>query len=197
MFETKDEKLSKMEKRIAEMEKKMDRNFNRINDTISTLNEIIFHLQSENTKLRGEKDFLVERHRKLVKRVPVPDLSSEVSNKLVKPASNVIRENANLFRDAALEGFVELREPEQKKIVKKDPAKELKQHVIANTQSSGRTIDRLYEIIGETGRVRCDDAARRLNVHEIQIEEWGKILQEHELVRVKKNSFGKTELIKI
>src|SRR3989344_4563134 len=147
MFDTKDDKLSKMEKRLNEMEKKMERNFERVNETISTLNEIIFHLQADNTKLRNEKDFLVERHKKLVMRVPVPDLSREINNHLVN----------------------------------------------RNTQSSGKTIDRLYELITENGRVRCDEAARRLNVHEIQVEEWGKILQEHELIKMKKSPFGKTE----
>lgn len=194
MFETKDEKLSKMDKKISDLERKMEENFDRVNDTITTLNEIIFHLQADNTKLRGEKDFLLERHKKLVRRVPVPDLSREVNNRLVKPAADKLRENAGLLRDAALEGFVEIKEP--KKIVKRDPAKELKDHVLRNTQSSGKTIDRLYEIISETGCIRSDDAARRLNVHEVQVEEWGKILQEHELVKVKKTG-GRTELVKV
>jgi len=194
MFETKDEKLSKMDKKISDLEKKMEQNFDLINDTVTTLNDIIIHLQADNTKLRGEKDFLLERHKKLVKRVPVPDLSREVNNRLVKPAANVLRENANLLRDVALEGFVEIKEPE--KIVKRDPSKDLKDHVLRNTQSSGKTIDRLYEIIGETGHVRSDDAARRLNVHEVQVEEWGKILQEHELIKMKKTG-GRTELVKV
>src|SRR3989344_1629998 len=93
MFDTKDDKLSKMEKRLNEMEKKMAQNFERVNETISTLNEIIFHLQADNTKLRNEKDFLVERHKKLVMRVPVPDLSREINNHLVKPAANKIKKS--------------------------------------------------------------------------------------------------------
>ena len=197
MFDTKDDKLSKMEKRLNEMEKKMAQNFERVNETISTLNEIIFHLQADNTKLRNEKDFLVERHKKLVMRVPVPDLSREINNHLVKPAANKIKENAELFRNAAVEGFIEIKDPEPVKTVKRDPVKELKDHVIRNTQSSGKTIDRLYELITENGRVRCDEAARRLNVHEIQVEEWGKILQEHELIKMKKSPFGKTEMVKL
>jgi uncharacterized coiled-coil protein SlyX len=196
IFDTKDEKINKMEKRINEMERKMKDNFEQINETISTLNEIIVHLQTENTKLKNEKDFLVERHKKMLRRVPVPDLSREVNSRLVKPVAKEIRESANLLSNVVTEGFVELTDPDTIVRKKRDPAKELKEHVVKGEQvSSGKTIDRLFEIISETGKIRADEAARRLNVHEIQVEEWAKILEEHELITMKKQ-FGKVELSK-
>ncbi len=196
IFDTKDEKIDRMEKRISEMERKMAANFEQINETIMTLNEIIVHLQSENTKLKNEKDFLIERHKKMLRRVPVPDLSREVNDRLVKPVAKELRESASLFSDVVTEGFVELRDPDTVK-KKREPVKELKEHVTKGEQvSSGKTIDRLFEIISETGKIRADEAARRLNVHEIQVEEWAKILEEHELIKMKKQ-LGKMELIKV
>ncbi len=197
IFESKDEKIVKLEKKISDLEKKMETNLNRMNDSIGTLNEIILHLQTDNRKLRSEKDFLVQRHKKMLKRVPVPDLASEVSNKLVTPAKDKIKENVDFIGLVAKEGFLEIKEPKPVK-KRKNPAKELKEHILTGQKvSNGKSIDKLFDVVSDAGRIRTDAAARKLGVHEIQVEEWGKILQEHDLVSLKKSPFGKLELIKI
>lgn len=207
LFETKDERIKGIEKKIFDMEKHVEQNLQRMNETIVTLREIIIQLQRENTRLRGERDFLVERHKKMLRRVPVPDLAKEVSEKLVKPAAVKIKENADFVRLLAKEGFVEIKEPpdrttpqaprtKEKKQQYKNPAKEIKQQLDAEKPNYGKTIDALFEIISKSGNIRSDYAARKLNVHEVQIEEWAKILEDHELITIKKH-FGKLELAKI
>lgn len=203
IFDTKDDKIEKLEKKILDMEKKLENNMKNIDDTISTLNKIILKLQVENTRLRSEKDFLVERHKKMLKRVPVPDLASEIHERLVKPAANAIAENVEFVELVAKEGFVEIRPKKEdskrhKKEEKKNMANELKKVIDEAPKTNyGKTIDGLFELVSQNGQMRADEAARKLNVHEVQIEEWAKILEDHELVTIKKNSFGKFELIKV
>lgn len=200
LFETKNEKMEKLEKKVLDTEKRVEQNLNRMNGTIVTLKEIIIHLQRENTQLRSERDFLVERHKKMLRRVPVPDLAKEVNERLVKPAVGKIKENAEFVQLLAKEGFVEIKDPEEIKEEKKrykNPAKEIKEHIMeAPKPNYGKTIDGLFDIVSKAGKIRSDEAARKLNVHEVQIDEWAKILEEHELITVKKH-FGKLELAKI
>lgn len=197
IFDTKDEKLAKVEKRVCDMERRMEYNLQKMNDTIKTLNEIILRLQKENIQLRSERDFLVERHKKLVRRVPVPDLALEVSEKLVRPVAARIKENADFVQLIAREGFVAIKE-KKKRQYQKNPVKELKEHIIdVSSHSYGKSIDNLFEIVGKEGKIKADEAARKLNVHEIQIEEWAKILEDHDLVTIKKSPLGKMEIIKI
>lgn len=176
----------------------MDDSLRKMNDTIKSLNDIILRLQRENVQLRSERDFLVERHKKMLKRVPVPDLAGEINEKLVKPAAGKIKEEAEFVQLLAKEGFVELKEPKKPALSETDPIKELKETIIdVSKKNYGKTIDALFELVSKSGKLRSNEAARKLGVHEVQIEEWAKILEEHELVAVKKTPLGKIELSKI
>jgi hypothetical protein len=198
LFESKDEKVERLEKNIKELEKKIDYNMRRVNETLDTLNQIILHLESENRKLRDEKGFLLERQKKMLRRVPVPDLSREINDRFVKPATNVIKENADLVSLVAKEGFVEIKEPDPKREYRKNPAKILKDHVTKGEKfDDGKSIDSLFEIISKDGRIRSDEAAWQMNVHDVQIQEWAKILEENELIEIKKLPMGKIELVKL
>ena len=199
LFGTKDEKIESLEKKIRDMEKKLETGMKNVNDTVSTLNQIILKLQVENTRLRGERDFLVERHKKMLKRIPVPDLAGEINERLVKPAAGKIKENAEFVELIAKEGLMEIKpkNEKKKKEEKIDAIQELKKHIDMPKPNYGKTIDGLFEIVSKNGHVRADEAARKLNVHEVQIEEWGKILEDHDMITMKKTTFGKFELIKI
>jgi hypothetical protein len=135
----------------------------------------------------------------MLKRVPVPDLSNEISEKLVKPATNVIKENAEFVKLITKEGFVEIREPEEKKKeFKKNPAKVLKDHIINGEKTdNGKSVDSLFELISSKGKIRSDEAAWQMNVHDLQVQEWAKILEENEMIEIKKLPLGRMELVKI
>ncbi len=199
LFESKDEKVEKLEKKIQDLDRKMDYNIKRMNESLDTLNQIIIHLEADNKKLRDEKGFLLERNKKLLRRVPVPDLSTEISNRFVSPAKNTIKENIELVKMVTKEGFVEIKDPEeQKREYRKNPAKVLKDHIINGEKfNDGKSVDSLFEIISKDGSLRSDEAARQMNVHDIQIQEWAKILEENEMIEIKKLPFGKIELVKL
>ena len=191
IFDSKDDKVNRLKKDVHDMERRVESSLQKMNETIKTLNDIILRLQRENVQLRSERDFLVERHKKMLKRVPVPDLAAEINEKLVKPAAGKIRENAEFVQLLAKEGFVELKDQGPKR-------QELKSTIIdVSSRSHGKSIDSLFEIVSRAGKIRADDAARRLNVHEVQIEEWAKILEDHEMVTLKKSPMGKMEIVKI
>src|SRR3989338_2145407 len=198
IFDTKDGRIKRLEKDVHDMDRRMENSLQKMNETIKTLNEIILRLQRENVQLRSERDFLVERHKKMLRRVPVPDLAMEINEKFVKPTAGKIKENAECVQLLAKEGFVEIKETKPSNAKGKDPVQELKETIIdVSSRNYGKSIDSLFEIVSKAGRIRADEAARKLNVHEVQIEEWAKILEDHEMVITRKTSFGKTEIAKI
>jgi hypothetical protein len=56
-------------------------------------------------------------------------------------------------------------------------------------------IDKLYRIISKNGMVRVADASKTLKVQKSKIEEWGRILEEHELILLHYPPFGEPVLI--
>ena len=57
-------------------------------------------------------------------------------------------------------------------------------------------IDELLEMVKKNGRIRTKDAAKRFGVSKSEIEEWGKILEEHGLIEIHYPPVGETELRK-
>lgn len=43
-------------------------------------------------------------------------------------------------------------------------------------------IDRLFKMIEKKGRIKISEAAKKLNLSEDRIQEWGDILEEHKLI---------------
>ena len=166
IFDSKDDKVNRLKKDVHDMERRVESSLQKMNETIKTLNDIILRLQRENVQLRSERDFLIERHKKMLKRVPVPDLAVEINERLVKPTIDRIKENVDFVQLVAKEGFVEIR-PERRKKPReeKDPsvsAKALKEHIEDDPKPSyGKSIDIFFELVSKNGRMRADEAARK------------------------------------
>ncbi len=56
-------------------------------------------------------------------------------------------------------------------------------------------VDKLYEFAKEKGIVKVKDAAKVLNIGTEQVEEWGRILEEHKLVRLRYPPVGDPVII--
>lgn len=56
-------------------------------------------------------------------------------------------------------------------------------------------VDRLYELIRDKGLLKVKDAAKLLKIENDQVEEWGRILEEHGLVRLRYPPVGEPVLI--
>lgn len=182
----KDEKIKELEKKIEKLERKTEGRFNQMNSSFMTLKEIIVKMQDEKEKLKNENEelaknmqSLVEKHKKLIKRIPTPTdrLANEIHEKLVKPTKGEIKDNAELIRKAVTEDLMPEHVPEKKDRME-------------------TPLDELYEMVTKTGKLKISDAARKLKVHETQVEEWAKILEDHELIEIHYPPLGKPELRK-
>ena len=58
-------------------------------------------------------------------------------------------------------------------------------------------IDRLFELVMKKGKIRIKDAAKNFSVNKTQIEEWAKILEDHNLIEIHYPPIGESELRKM
>ena len=101
MFSSKDEHVKKLERGIENLEKKMNRNFMRINDSLQTITDVITKMQEENKGLKKDRDFLIEKHKEIMRSVETESrLVKEMKEKLVEPARKELKEDVELFRTA-------------------------------------------------------------------------------------------------
>ena len=56
------------------------------------------------------------------------------------------------------------------------------------------SIDKLYEMVQKEGEIKIRDAAKRFGVEAELIEEWGRVLENHELVEMHYPAFGELVL---
>ncbi len=79
-----------------------------------------------------------------------------------------------------------------------ESGKEEIQDVIGTSYSSGKTIetslDTLYNLVSKKGTVRITDAAKTMHVNVVQIEEWARVLEVHNLVEIHYPAVGKPVL---
>lgn len=57
------------------------------------------------------------------------------------------------------------------------------------------SVDKLLDLVKKEKVIKFSDAAKKLNVNEKQIEEWGKILEDHKLIELDYPVVGKPVLI--
>ena len=94
---SKNERMEKMERRLRLLEHKMDRNFSRTSESFETFRKIIIELQKENSELKRDRDFLLEKYKNVIRKLELPAGA--------QPIKEAINENLNLIREVALEGF--------------------------------------------------------------------------------------------
>lgn len=74
--------------------------------------------------------------------------------------------------------------PEEKKNPKENPPKKEVPRVGNDIGKVETNIDRLHHLIKEKGEIKVSKAAKIFNVNESEIERWGQILQDHNLVQL-------------
>lgn len=58
------------------------------------------------------------------------------------------------------------------------------------------SLDQILELVMEKGSIKIPDAAKKLRVKDKQVEEWARILEEHDLIEIHYPTFGKPFLKK-
>lgn len=162
MFETKDEKIRNLEKRIEAMERRINRNFMRVNDSLQTVTDVITRLEKENGELKKDRDFLVEKHRELLRSVESESrLVKEMKEKIIGPAREGIRQDIELLKDVVKDGIARNRR------------------------------DELFDMVMKSGSIKIREAARKLNVHDLQIETWARDLEKAGLLDIRDSELRK------
>ncbi len=160
-----------IEKRVAALEKKIDH----IDAAFNVFRDVLIKIQNENVQLRKNRDFLLGKHKDLMKKSVNKDkLASEIKQKLVDPFVKEINEDAQLVRKLTSQ------------LHEKEPS--------ADGEAPSR-LDELFVLVMNRGVVTTKEAANYFDVHELQIEEWAATLEDHGLVDIVKNN-DRTELRK-
>lgn len=153
MFSSKDEQVKRLEKRVDSLEKRMNRNFMRLNDSLQTVTDVITKMQQENKELKKDRDFLLERHREIMRSVETESrLVKELKDRFIEPARKELQEDIELVKTAVA--------------------------------VSGSRKGDLFDIVMKSGRIKVKDAARKLSVHEMQIETWAEDMEKSGLIEV-------------
>lgn len=72
----------------------------------------------------------------------------------------------------------------------------IKKSVVARANKYKTDIDRLYELINQKGKLTISEISEGFGISKEMAEEWGKILEEHNLITLNYPPFGELELCK-
>jgi hypothetical protein len=163
---------------------KMEKRINQLDQSFIIFKDIILKMQKENIAFKKDKDYLVEKYKDLVKQLQPEKnrLAKDVHKKLVSSVKNKVEENADFFKEFAKEGLQkENKEKEREEKIEKDVE---------------TPIDDLFVIVMKNGKIKLNKVAKMLNAHELQVEEWAKILEDHGLIEIYKEEGQQPELRK-
>jgi len=155
-------------------------------------------------KLDPEKAKRFEELRKL----KIPDLSHVLGSQDERKAQRLEelkmqKENASTLKDSLLAAVSPQERPQRDRGEKPQPIKiEGAPKPLATGIKEGKkvetSIDRLYELVEQHGKVKINDAlAAKLKVNKTQIEQWAMILEEHNLMELRYPTIGEPEIISI
>src|SRR3989344_810920 len=149
---------------------KLEHHLAHIDAAFETFRDVLIKIQNENVELRKNRDFLLEKHKSLLKKSLSKDrLTQEIREKLVNPLRGELREDAQLIRN--------LTKPEEPR------------------DNEPSFLDELLVLVMNKGTITVRDAAKHFSVHELRVEEWARMLEDHGLIELEKNG-DQTEMRK-
>lgn len=155
MFDAKDEQVKRLERKMENLEKRANRNFLRLNDSLRTIADVITKMQEENKQLKKDRDFLVEKHKEIMRSVETESrLIKEMKERFVAPTKREFSEDLELIKQTVKEGLIHSKK------------------------------DELFDMVMKEGRVKVKEAARQFNVHQVQIETWAEDLEKAGLIEI-------------
>lgn len=78
---------------------------------------------------------------------------------------------------------------------KKEEGEENKPAVAKSTKYQ-TDLDKLYELVERKGKVKLQEAAKKFKISMEKAEEWAKILENHDMIKLNYPAFGEVELCK-
>ncbi len=157
-FQTTDERIGRLEKRMSSFEKDMKKTLLDMNESLKTITEVISRLQEENKGLKdegrmGREKESVENAKKSVETTAKNIAPNIISMETVKPIREMIEENYEFVQKIARDGL---------------------------SPSAGD----LCALVGKEKEISMKDAASRMKVHELQVEKWAGTLKAEKLITI-------------
>lgn len=106
----------------------------------------------------------------------------------VKPVEEEPKKESIFDSDEKIEKEESIPLPKKNKPKPRKKLKKVKEHVETD-------VDKLYELVKKRGLLKVRAASKELSIETDQIEEWGRILEEHKLVKLHYPAVGEPVLI--
>ncbi len=158
LFQTTEDKIKKLEKRVDAIEKQINRTLTSVHEAFGTITDVITKLQEENAALKKGKDVIVAKQKQIASQIKDIGIKRDIKMNIMEPVKNIVAENFEFVQEVAKEGVSE---------------KPSMQH--------------LLDLVEKEGEIKVRDAAAKMKVHEVQIEHWANMLKDRMTVTEKKN----------
>ena len=160
LFQTTDDRVKKLEKRMDSLEKQANKSLISINESLLTITEVVAKLQEENGSLKKEKNTLISRQKDVAKQIKDLSIKKDINDSIIEPVKNAVSENFGLIQEVTREGL-----------------------------TAQPSINDLLKLVEKEGEIKIQDAASKMKLHEVQIEHWSNILKDQKIISIieKKN----------
>lgn len=163
-----DKNAKGLEARLEQFEKNNMKNTEVTNKSVASVKELILQLKKDVDDIKKENRVFHGRRKKHKKEEPDSDIA-ELEEQSTTDMTNSQKE----------EKIKEIEDSE----------------IIETSYSSGKKIetslDTLYDLISKKGAIRMMDAAKVMHASASQVEEWARMLEEHNLVEIHYPAVGK------
>ncbi len=155
-----------MENKLKQIEKETEK-IRSLEQSFAIMNAVVEELRKENEALRKDRQFLLDK------------------------INDFILEREKRKEEGTLQTIPEETYREEEKSPRMSAYTEQQSRSKINT-----SLDSLLELIMASGSIKVSDAAKKLRVKDKQIEEWARVLEEHNLIEIHYPTFGKPFLKK-
>lgn len=156
----------------------------------------------EKTKGSGKNNILERKWKELVKKATTGSKQNkDTDTKSDDPKKDLKKEGQKQEKPAKKPPAKKETAPEKTKPAENDESDEDEKQGTAKKKRGEikdhleTDVDKLYELARDKGIVKINEAAKLLKIDIDQIEEWGRILEEHKLVRLRYPPVGEPVLI--
>lgn len=102
-FQTSDDRLKQVERKVDEMEKQFNRTLTNINESLLTITDVIQKLEAENSKLKKERESIDKKRLEIEKGIKETGVKKDIKIK-TQPVKNIISDNIQFIQEVVKDG---------------------------------------------------------------------------------------------
>lgn len=158
-----------------------------MNESFSLMKNVLVELRKENEELRKDRRFLLDRLKTILIELEKHKMPTVIKNQKEEKQQQEEKQQKEEPKQQEPEEEV----PLQQQVQEEKEGKTKTSHIDRRIETP---LDELLELVIDKGSIKLADAAKKFKVKERQIEEWARILEEHELIEVHYPTIGKPVL---